>query len=72
MVASGPTCDGERVAAGWFVAWPAALAPYLHGRTRVRVAGFDDGRTYVEEDLAFDGAPAGGCAWSTVTATRSP
>ena len=49
-----PDLDGERVAAGWFVPWPPALASYLHGSTRVRVAGFDDGRTYAEEELAFD------------------
>ena len=50
-----PDLDGERVAAGWFVPWPPALASYLHGSTRVRVAGFDDGRTYADEELAFDG-----------------
>ena len=50
-----PDLDGERVAAGWFAPWPPALASYLHGSTRVRVAGFDDGRTYAEEELAFDG-----------------
>jgi hypothetical protein len=49
-----PDLDGERVPAGWFVPWPPSLASYLHGSTRVRVAGFDDGRTYADEELAFD------------------
>jgi hypothetical protein len=49
-----PDLDGSRAGDGWFVPWPPALASYLRGSARVQVAGFDDGQTYADAEVAFD------------------
>jgi hypothetical protein len=52
-----PSRDGVRTPVGWAVAWPPALASYLHGTTRVVVTGFDGQQVYAEGEVAFDDRP---------------